>query len=39
MDNDRIMMIEEGRIAEEGSYEELMEKDGRFAHFVRRQLA
>lgn len=36
---DRIMMLEDGRIAEEGSYEELMEKDGKFAHFVRRQLA
>ena len=36
---DRILMLEEGRIAEEGSYEELMKKDGRFAHFVRRQLA
>lgn len=36
---DRIIMFEDGKIAEEGSYEELMEKDGRFAHFVRRQLA
>ena len=35
---DRISMLEAGKIAEEGSYEELMEKDGRFAQFVRRQL-
>ena len=35
---DRILMLEAGKIAEEGSYEELMEKDGRFAQFVRRQL-
>ena len=35
---DRIIMLEEGLVAEEGSYKELMEKDGKFANLVRRQL-
>lgn len=36
---DRIIMLEDGRIAEEGPYQELMEKDGKFAQLVRRQMA
>ena len=35
---DRIFCMDEGRIAEEGSYDELMAKDGLFAELVRRQL-
>jgi ABC-type multidrug transport system fused ATPase/permease subunit len=35
---DRIIMLEEGMIAEEGSYAELMEKDGKFANLVRKQI-
>lgn len=31
-------MLEEGVIAEEGSYAELMEKDGKFANLVRKQI-
>ncbi len=31
-------MLEEGMIAEEGSYAELMEKDGKFANLVRKQI-
>lgn len=31
-------MLENGRIAEEGSYSELMEKNGKFADLVRKQL-
>ena len=34
---DRILMLEGGSIVEEGSYRELMEKDGKFAHLVKRQ--
>ena len=37
-DCDRIVVLERGRIAEEGSYEELMRKNGRFAELVRYQL-
>ncbi len=35
---DRIIMLEGGRIAEEGTYSQLMEKNGRFAQLVRKQL-
>ena len=34
---DRIIMLEDGVIAEEGSYEELIRKDGKFAELVRKQ--
>ena len=34
---DRIVMLDGGRIAEEGSYDELMAADGAFAALVRRQ--
>lgn len=36
-DCDRIIMIDEGMVKEEGTYEELMEKNGAFANLVRRQ--
>lgn len=35
---DRIVMLEHGRIIEEGSYDELMALNGRFAEMVQRQL-
>lgn len=35
---DRIIMIENGKIAQEGKYSELMERNGKFAELVRRQL-
>ena len=35
---DRIVVLDGGKIAEEGTYEELMEKQGLFAHLVSRQL-
>lgn len=38
-DCDRILYLEHGRIAEEGTYETLMEKNGKFAAMARRQLA
>ena len=34
---DRILLIEDGKIAEEGTYEELIEKSGSFARLVERQ--
>ena len=37
-DCDRIVVLEKGQIAEEGSYEELMEKNGKFAELVKYQL-
>ena len=36
-DCDRIIMIDEGRIIEEGTYTQLMEKNGAFADLVRKQ--
>ena len=36
---DRIIMLENGCVTEEGTYQELMEKDGKFAQLVRRQMA
>ena len=33
----RILVIDEGRIAEEGSYDELMKRNGLFASLVERQ--
>jgi len=37
-DCDRILVMEKGRIAEEGSFEELMKMDGLFAKMARRNL-
>ena len=34
---DRIIYLENGKIAEDGTYEELIEKNGRFANLVERQ--
>lgn len=36
---DRIIVLNKGRVAEEGNYDELMKKDGLFAQLARRQLA
>lgn len=36
---DRIYVIEAGRVVEEGTYNELMARDGRFAALARRQIA
>lgn len=38
MDFDRIVMLENGEIAESGNYKELMELNGKFAELVRKQL-
>ncbi len=35
---DRIIVLDEGRIAEDGTYEELMEKNGIFADLFKRQM-
>ena len=34
---DRIIMLEDGHIIEDGSYEELIKMDGKFAELVERQ--
>ena len=34
---DRILVLDEGKIIEDGSYEELISKDGFFAKLVERQ--
>lgn len=39
MNADRIYVLHEGRMAECGTYRQLMEKDGVFARLARRQLA
>ena len=36
---ERIVVIDDGRVAEQGSFEELMEMDGMFAQLAKRQLA
>ncbi len=38
VDFDRIIMLEKGVIAEEGSYRELIEKNGKFAELVKKQM-
>ena len=38
-DADHILVLDAGQIVEDGSYDELMEKDGLFAQLVRRQVA
>lgn len=35
---DRIIMLENGQIVEEGNYEELINKNGSFAHLVKKQI-
>jgi NHLM bacteriocin system ABC transporter ATP-binding protein len=35
---DRVIVLDGGKIAEDGSYEELLQKDGLFAELVKRQL-
>jgi ABC-type multidrug transport system fused ATPase/permease subunit len=34
---DRILVVDDGRIAEEGTYDELIERGGLFAELVERQ--
>ena len=38
VDFDRIIMLENGVIAEKGTYQELIEKNGKFAELVRKQV-
>lgn len=37
-DFDRIVLMEKGQIAEEGTYQELMAMDSKFARLVRKQM-
>jgi ABC-type multidrug transport system fused ATPase/permease subunit len=39
MNADRIFVLDKGQLIEEGSYKELIEKNGFFAELTRRQLA
>ena len=39
MNADRILLIADGRLAEEGTYRSLMERDGLFAELAKRQLS
>lgn len=36
---DRILVVKDGEIAEEGSHKELLQKNGIYAHLVERQLS
>ena len=38
LDADNIIVIEDGKVAEQGSYKELLEKDGRFAAMYNKQM-
>ncbi|MBQ0146512.1 MAG: hypothetical protein KBS51_05300 [Lachnospiraceae bacterium] len=38
-DCDRILVIEEGRISESGTYDELIKKNGSFAALVKKQMS
>ena len=37
-DADRIVVLENGHVVEQGKHAELLEKDGRYAHLWNRQL-
>ncbi|MBQ9443843.1 MAG: NHLP family bacteriocin export ABC transporter permease/ATPase subunit, partial [Lachnospiraceae bacterium] len=37
-DFDRIVLLDNGRILEEGTYQELMDNEGRFARLVQKQM-
>jgi len=37
-DFDRIVLLDKGRILEEGTYQELMDNEGRFARLVQKQM-
>ena len=39
VDFDRIIVLRDGNIVEEGTYSDLMEQDGYFAELVRKQMA